>query len=167
MENGIDLNEIPGEKAAKGERIQSNFPKKNRYSPRGSNDFVEVEPIRNVQQFIDRFQKPRVHVPEIRKPPKHFRRDPIIPPYRSDNRPGMFERLLTGVLVLLFWAIVIAIVGGALYLGAIALDALFTVVSEFANDIFDFVASALAFLWECLKIIFWIYVILIVLSFFD
>ena len=65
MENGIDLNEIPGEKAAIGERIQSNFPKKNRSSPRRNNDFVEVEPIRGVQQFIDRFQKPRVHVPEI------------------------------------------------------------------------------------------------------
>ena len=70
MENGIDLNEIPGEKAAIGERIQSNFPKKNRSSPRRNNDFVDVEPIRNVQQFIDRFQKPRVHVPEIRKPPR-------------------------------------------------------------------------------------------------
>ena len=167
MENGIDLNEIPGEKAGKGERIQGNFPKKNRYSTRRNNDFVEVEPIRNVQQFIDRFQKPRVHVPEIRKPPKHFRRDPLIPPYHSDNRLGLFERLFTGLLVLLFWAIVIAIVGGALYLGAIALDALFTFVSEFANDIFDFVSSALVFLWECVKIIFWIYVILIVLSLFD
>ena len=167
MENGIDLNEIPGEKAGKGERIQGNFPKKNRYSPRRNNDFVDVEPIRNVQQFIDRLQKPRVHVPEIHKPPKHFQRDPLIPAYHSDNRLGMFERLFTGLLVLLFWAIVIAIVGGALYLGAIALDALFTFVSEFANDIFDFVSSALAFLWECVKIIFWIYVILIVLSLFD
>ncbi|MGB1955756.1 MAG: hypothetical protein ACPHUK_09180 [Candidatus Poseidoniaceae archaeon] len=166
MENGIDLNEIPGEKAARGERIQSNFPKKNRSSPRGNNDFVEVEPIRNVQQFIDRFQKPRVHVPEIRKPPKNYRRDPFIPPFQPD-RPGMLERLFTGALVLLFWAIVIAIVGGALYFSAIALDALFTFVSEFTNDIFDFVSSVLAFLWECLKIIFWIYVILIMLSLFD
>ena len=89
MENGIDLNEIPGEKAAKGERIQGNFPKKNRSSPRRNNDFVDVEPIRNVQQFIDRFQKPRVHVPEIRKPPKDFRRDPFIPPFQPDNRPGV------------------------------------------------------------------------------
>lgn len=167
MENGIDLNEIPGEKAAKGERIQSNFPNKNRYSQRRNNYFVEVEPIRNVQQFIDHFQKPRVHVPEIRKPPKHLGRDPLIPLYQPDNRLGMFEKLLTGVLVLLFWAVVIAIVGGALYLGAISLDAFFTFVSEFANDIFDFVSFALAFLWECLKIIFWIYVILIVLSLFD
>ena len=71
MENGIDLNEIPGEKAAIGEDTEY-FPKKNRSSPRRNNDFVEVEPIRNVQQFIDRFQKPRVHVPEIRKPPKDF-----------------------------------------------------------------------------------------------
>ena len=167
MENGIDLNEIQGDKAPKGERIQSNFPKKNRYSPRRNNDFVEVEPIRNVQQFIDRFQRPRVHVPEIRKPPEHFQRDPFIPPYHRDNRLGVVERLFTGILVLLFWAVVIAMVGGALYFGAIALDALFTFVSEFANDIFDFVSSAFAFLWECLKIIFWIYVILIVLSLFD
>ncbi len=167
MENGIDLNEIPGEKAAKGERIQGNFPKKNRSSPRRNNDFVDVEPIRNVQQFIDRFQKPRVHVPEIRKPPKHFQREPLIPPYYYNVRPGVVERLFTGILVLLVWAIVIATVGGAFYFGAIALDALFTFVSEFASDIFDFVSSALAFLWECLKIIFWIYVILFVLSLFE
>ena len=167
MENGIDLNEIPGEKAAKGERIQSNFPKKNPYSPRGNNDFVDVEPIRNVQQFINRFQEQRVHVPEIRKPPKDFRRDPFFPPFQSNNRPGILERLLTGVLELLFWAVIIAIVGGALYIGAIALDSLFTFVSESMNDLFDFVSSTLAFLWECLKIIFWIYVILFVLSLFE
>ena len=163
MENGIDLNEIPGEKAAIGERIQSNFPKKNRSSPRRNNDFVEVEPIRNVQQFIDRFQKPRVHVPEIRKPPKDFRQDRFNPPFQPDDRFGVLERLFAGVLNVFVWAIVIAIVGGALYIGAIALDSLFTFVSEVTNDIFDFVSSALAFLWECLKIIFWIYVILFVL----
>ena len=167
MENGIDLNEIPGEKAAIGERIQSNFPKKNRSSPRRNNDFVEVEPIRNVQQFIDRFQKPRVHVPEIRKPPKDFRQDRFNPPFQPDDRFGVLERLFAGVFAVLVWAIVIAIVGGALYIGAIALDSLFTFVSEVTNDIFDFVSSALAFLWECLKIIFWIYVILFVLSLFE
>ena len=62
MENGIDLNEIPGEKAAKGERIQSNFPKKNPYSPRGNNDFVDVEPILvpkryNVQLYVNNMRR--------------------------------------------------------------------------------------------------------------
>ena len=95
MENGIDLNEIPGEKAAIGERIQSNFPKKNRSSPRRNNDFVDVEPIRNVQQFIDRFQKPRVHVPEIRKPPR-ISQDRFNQPFQPDDRFGVLEKLLTG-----------------------------------------------------------------------
>ncbi len=80
MDNGINLDDIPGDKAAKGKKIQINHPKKNRYSPRRNNDFVEVEPIRNVQQFIDRFQNPRVHVPEF-----------VNHPYQPDNSPGIFE----------------------------------------------------------------------------
>lgn len=149
MENGIDLNEIPGEKAAIGERIQSNFPKKNRSSSRRNNDFVDVEPIRNVQQFIDRFQKPRVHVPEIRKPPFNS-------PFQSDNSKGFFHKLLTGFINLLVFATVVAVCVGALYVGAIAVELLFI-----------FIGHVLVFLWQCVKVLFTIWIIILLFSLVD
>lgn len=149
MNNGIDLNAIPGERASKGSKVRQEPLVKNSKNQMLGNEYVEVKPHRHNQRNLNLYQKPRVHVPAYHNPQVPFDRyGGADGRYVVMNNPP--DKFFSFVFSLFLYAIVVTIVGGVFLL---AIDPLFW-----------FISTVLSFLWALLKIIFWIYIVLLVLS---
>lgn len=149
MNEGIDLNAMPGERASKGRKAQQNLPRKKPKNQMLGNGYAEVKPIRPKQRNVNHYQRPRVHVPAYYHPP--FPLDMYNEAEnRLDEEKSSFSRFVSSLLSLFFLMAGIAAVGWFIVL---AID-----------PVFWFISEVLSFLWVLLQIIFWIYVILLVLS---
>ncbi len=149
MNEGIDLNALPGERASKERKAQQNLPRKKPKNQMLENGYVEVKPIRPKQRNVNHYQRPRVHVPAYYHPPF-----PLDWYNEAENRledeKNMFSMFFSFLLSIFLLAAGIAAVGGFII---------------FAIDpVFWFISVVLSFLWALLKIIFWIYIVLLILS---
>ena len=149
MNVGIDLNAIPGERASKGSKVRHNPLVKRAKGQMLGNEYVEVKPIRPKQRNVNHYQRPRVHVPAYYHPP--FPLDMYNEAEnRLDEEKSSFSRFVSSLFSLFFLMAGIAAIGWFIVL---AID-----------PVFWFISVVLSFLWALLQIIFWIYVILLVLS---
>tara|TARA_B110000003_G_scaffold273537_1_gene311500 strand:+ start:1513 stop:1974 length:462 start_codon:yes stop_codon:yes gene_type:complete len=149
MNNGVDLNAIPGERASKGSKVRNIPLVKNSKNQMLGNEYVEVKPLRHHQRNLNLYQKPRVHVPAYHNPPVPFDwYDRAENRFEHERNPP--TKFFSIVFTLFLYATVVTIVGGVFLL---AIDPLFW-----------FISTVLSFLWALLKIIFWIYIVLLVLS---
>ena len=151
MNNGIDLNAIPGERASKGSKVRHKPLVKNSKNQMLGNEYVEVKPLRQNKRNLNLYQKPRVHVPAYHNPQVPFDRyggadDRYV---GKKNPPGRFFSFVCSMFL---YASIIAVVYG--------------VVLLLIDPLFSFISTALSFFWEVLKIIFWIWIIGLVLSLF-
>ena len=149
MNNGIDLNAIPGERASKGSKVRHKPLVKNSKNQMLGNEYVEVKPTLNVQRNVNLYQKPRVHVPAYHNPPVPFDwYDRAEDRYVGEKNPS--GRFFAFVCSMFLYASIIAVLGG--------------VVLLLIDPLFSFISAVLSFFWEVLKIIFWIYIVCLVLS---
>ena len=180
MNNGIDLDAIPGQKAARNRAVvrnppskPRNVPNRNRNPPRANNNYVQARHYRHVPQYGNRYYNSRPHVPAVRN------RSPPSQPYYNNQKNSVGHRLLSFI----GEAIVLcAVICTLIFLGFIAWD-IFTFVGEqLLEPIFTFVVEQLLepafayvsdnwdritdiglFLWKWIKIIVLCYVVLLIL----
>ena len=149
MNNGIDLNAIPGERASKGSKVRHTPLVKKAKEQVLGNEYVEVKPIRRKHKDVGHYQRPRIHIPAHYNPP--FPLDWYNEAEnRLDEEKSSFSRFFSALLSLFL------IVAGVAALGrfvVLAIDPVFWLISE-----------VLSFLWALLQIIFWIYIVLLILS---
>ena len=149
MNEGIDLNAIPGERASKGSKVRHNPLVKRAKGQMLGNEYVEVKPIRRKHKDVGHYQRPRIHIPAHYNPP--FPLDWYNEAEnRLDEEKSSFSRFFSALLSLFL------IVAGVAALGwfvVLAIDPVFWLISE-----------VLSFLWALLQIIFWIYIVLLILS---
>lgn len=149
MNEGIDLNAIPGERASKGSKAQQNFPRKKVKNQMSGNGYAEVKSIRHKHKDVGHYQRPRIHIPAHYNPP--FPVDWYNEPEnRLDEEKSSFSRFFSFLLSLSLLVAGIAALGWFIVL---AID-----------PVFWFISEVLSFLWALLQIIFWIYVVLLILS---
>lgn len=145
MNEGIDLNAIPGERASKGSKVRHTPLVKKAKEQMLGNKYVEVKPIRHNQRYVNHYQKPRVHVPEYYNPPVPFDWYNEV----EKNPPSKFYSFVFSIFL---YATVIIVVG---VLVLLAIDPLFWLISE-----------VLSLLWSLVMFTFWIFAFICIIHIF-
>lgn len=141
MNNGIDLDAIPGQKAARNRGVVQNPPSKprnvsnrNRNPPRANNNYVQARPHRHVPQYGNRYYNSRPYVPTVRN------RSSLSQPYYNNQQNSVRNRLVSFIGEATVLCVVICTL---VFLGFIAWD-IFTFVGEqLLEPVFTFVSEQL------------------------
>ena len=168
MNNGIDLDAIPGQRAARNTEVvrnppskPRNVPKRNRNPPRATNNYAHVRPRRHVPLYGNRYYNSRPHVPKVRN------RSPLVGTYYNKQQNSVRNRFVSfiGETIALC-----AVICTLIFLVFTAWD-IFTFVGEqllrpafeYVSDNWDTITDIGLFFWKWIKIIFLCYVVLVIL----
>ena len=180
MNNGIDLDAIPGQKAARNRGVVQNPPSKprnvsnrNRNPPRANNNYIQARPHRHVPQYGNRYYNSRPYVPTVRN------RSSLSQPYYNNQQNSARNRLVSfiGEAVVLCVVVCTLVFLGFIawdiftFVGEQLLEPVFTFVSEqlfepasaYVSDNWNTITDIGSFLWKWMKIIFLCYVVLVIL----
>ena len=181
MNNGIDLDAIPGQRAARNREVvrnppskPTNVPNRNRNPPRANNNYVQARHYRHVPQYGNRYYNSRPHVPAVRN------RSPLVGSYYNEQQNSGRNRFLSfiGETIALCGVICALIFLGFIawdiftFVGEQLLEPVFTFVSEqlfepasvYVSDNWNTITDIGLFLWKWMKIIFLCYVVLVILA---
>ena len=146
MNNGIDLDAIPGQRAARNREVVRNPPKKNRNvlnrnrNPRrGNNAFVQIPPRRNLPRQGNRYYNQREEDQTARKNPVLSQRINHFQQHSWQDHVGSLLAMVLGLCIvvccfILFWLVFMEV---TVFVAEQVIEPFFSFVSDNENLIFQ------------------------------
>ena len=145
MNNGIDLDAIPGQKAARNREVVRNPPKKNRNvlnrnrnQRRANNAFVQIPPRRNLPRQGNPYYNQRVEEQAARKNPVLSQRIDHFQQLSWQDHVGSLLAMVLGLCIvvccfILFWLVFMEV---TVFVAEQVIEPFFSFVSDNENLIF-------------------------------